>query len=47
MKLIFMLMVIIISYSFSFSSPIYSLLCMDANIWASGDDDGVVKGVHC
>nr|SVE93673.1 EOG090X07S3 [Scapholeberis mucronata] len=25
------------------NSPIYSLLCMDANIWASGDDDGVVK----
>ena len=20
---------------------------MDANIWASGDDDGVVKGIFC
>lgn len=31
------------SFCKAHSSPIYSLLCMDANIWASGDDDGVVK----
>nr|SVE75810.1 EOG090X07S3 [Daphnia hispanica] len=30
-------------FSKAHSSPIYSLLCLDANIWASGDDDGVVK----
>nr|SVE84309.1 EOG090X07S3 [Daphnia pulex] len=31
------------SFRKAHDSPIYSLLCMDANIWASGDDDGVVK----